>query len=216
MMNVYKKYCPCVYAAECDEKHSKGDEIIVTTQYGKENHCIVWNKVAERGGKYYYSITRVDGYNIQERARQKAERYESWAKTADSKSCERCTAATDALKDIPFGQPILVDHYSAKAHRRAIEKSDNNMRKSIELMHKAEAHANKAEYWKSMEGKIDLSMPESIDYFANKLEQTKKIHAGLKDGIIPREYGMQLQYAKKAVNEAQKNYDTAVKLWDEV
>lgn len=215
-MNTYKKYCPCVYVAECDEPHKRDEAIIVTTQYGKENQCIVWNKVAERNGKYYYSITRVDGYNTQEHARQKAERYEGWAASADAKSCERCTKATDALKDIPFGQPILVDHYSAKAHRRAIEKSDNNMRKSVELMDKAEAHNNKAEYWKRMEGKIDLSMPESIEYYANKLEQAKELHEGLKNGTIPREYGMQLQYAKKAVNEASKNYDTAVKLWGEV
>jgi hypothetical protein len=212
-MNVYKKYCPCVYVAECDEPHEKGDEITVTTQYGKENKCVVWNKVAEIKGKFYYSVTREDGYNVQERAKQKAGRYEEWAKHADEKSCERCTKAIDALKDIPFGQPILVDHYSAKAHRRAIEMSDNNMRKSVELMDKAETHANKAEYWKSMEDKIDLSMPESIEYYKNKLEQAKELHEGLKNGTIPREYGMQLQYAKNAINDMQKKYDTAVKLW---
>jgi hypothetical protein len=215
-MNTYRKYCPCVYVAECDELHEKGETITVTTQYGKENKCVVWNKVAERNGKYYYSITRVDGYNVQERARQKAERYEGWSASADAKSCEHCTAATDAVKDIPFGQPVLVDHYSAKRMRRDHELSDNHMRKSVELMNKAEAHSNKAEYWKSMEGKIDLSMPESIEYYKNKLEQAVRLHEGLKNGTIPREYGMQLQYAKKAVNEAKNNYDTAVKLWGEV
>lgn len=30
---------------------------------------------------------------------------------------------------------------------------------------------------------------------------------------VYKKYGMQLQYAKKAVNEAEKNYKTAVVLW---
>ena len=40
-MNTYKKYCPCVYVAECDEPHEKGDVIPVTTHYGKDNNCII-------------------------------------------------------------------------------------------------------------------------------------------------------------------------------
>jgi hypothetical protein len=69
-MNTYRKYCPCVYVAECDEPHEKGETIIVTTRYGNENQCVTWNKVAERNGKYY-SVTRADGYTVQEHAKQK-------------------------------------------------------------------------------------------------------------------------------------------------
>jgi len=212
-MNVYKKYCPCVYVAECDELYEKGEVIAVTTQYGKENECEVHDLVLERNGKYYYSITRADGFNTQERAKRKAEKYESWAVSAVKKSDARYEASREAVKDIPFGQPILYDHYSAKKHRAALEKSDRNMRQCIDLQDKAAEHEQKAEYWKGMEGKIDLSMPESIEYYAHRLEEATRIHEGLKNGSIPREYGMQLQYAKKAVNDAQKNYNTAVKLW---
>jgi hypothetical protein len=212
-MNVYKKYCPNVFLAESDEELAKGDKITMTTKYGKENECIVWNKILERNGKYYYSITRADGFNSQERAKRRAERLESYAISADDKSMAAYEKSNEAVKDIPFGQPILVDHYSAKKHRATLEKANNAMRSSVEQMHKAENYRNREEYWKSLEGKIDLSMPESIEYYAHRLQEAKRIHSGLKDGSIPREYGMQLQYAKNAVNEAQKNYDIAVKLW---
>jgi hypothetical protein len=39
IMNTYKKYCPNVFVAQCEEKHEKGDAIIVVTKYGKENEC---------------------------------------------------------------------------------------------------------------------------------------------------------------------------------
>lgn len=60
-MNTYQKFVPNVYLAKCEEKHEKGDEILVTTKYGKENECIVFNLIFERDGFYYYSIVRADG-----------------------------------------------------------------------------------------------------------------------------------------------------------
>lgn len=65
-MNTYAKYCPNVFLAKCEEKHEKGDIIEVTTKYGKENECEVHNLVMEKGGFFYYSITRTDGWNMQE------------------------------------------------------------------------------------------------------------------------------------------------------
>ena len=49
-MNTYQKFVPNVYLAKCEEKHEKGDEILVTTKYGKENECIVFNLIFERDG----------------------------------------------------------------------------------------------------------------------------------------------------------------------
>lgn len=37
----------------------------------------------------------------------------------------------------------------------------------------------------------------------------------MKSGKYPRQHAYTLTYAKKAVNEAQKNLDIAVKLWGE-
>ena len=89
------------------------------------------------------------------------------------------------------------------------------MDKSVEQMNKAEAHESKAAYWERMADKIDLSMPESIDFYAHKLEVAKEYHEGVKSGKYPRQHAYTLTYAKKAVNEAQKCYDIAVKLWGE-
>ena len=40
-MNTYMKYCPNVFVAKCEEKHQKGEVIIITTKYGKENEIRV-------------------------------------------------------------------------------------------------------------------------------------------------------------------------------
>ncbi len=87
--------------------------------------------------------------------------------------------------------------------------------RSVEEMHKAEHYDSKAEYWERMAEKIDLSMPESIEFFEHKLEVAKEYHEGVKSGKYPRQHAYTLTYAKKAVNEAQKNLDIARKLWGE-
>ena len=214
-MNTYSKYCPNVWVAKCSEKHEKGETIILTTKHGKENECIVWNLIYERDGFFYYSITRADGYNSQERAKAKAERYEEWADKARQRSDEAFERSNNAVAGIPFGQPILVGHHSEGMHRAAIKKSWAAMDKSVEEMHKAEAHESKAEYWERMADRIDLSMPESIEFYEHKMEVAKEYHEGVKSGKYPRQHAYTLTYAKKAVNEAQKNLDIARKLWGE-
>lgn len=214
-MNTYTKYCPNVWVAKCSEKHIKGEEILVITKYWKENVCIVWNFLGIKDGCYLYSITRSDGYNHQERARAKAERHEEWADKARQRSDEAFERSQKAVAGIPMGQPILVGHYSERTHRSAIDKSLTAMGKSVEEMHKAEAHESKAAYWERMADKIDLSMPESIDFYAHKLEVAKEYHEGVKSGKYPRQRAYTLTYAKKAVNDMQKCYDIAVKLWGE-
>ena len=87
-MNTYYKFAPNVFLAKCEEKHERGEEILVTTKYGKENACIVFNLIAEKSGFYYYSIVRADGFNVQEWARQRAERRHEWALSAAQKSGE--------------------------------------------------------------------------------------------------------------------------------
>lgn len=71
----------------------------------------------------------------------------------------------------------------------------------------------KAEYWESKAKDINLSMPESIEYFEYKVEQAKERHEGLKNGTIERSHSFSLTYAKKDLNEAEKNLQTAKKLW---
>lgn len=213
--NTYHKYCPNVFLAKCPEKHEKGETIDVTTKYGKENESIVFNLIFEREGFYYYSIVRADGFNIQERAKAKAERYNQWSIVAAKKSSQYMEASNEGRDIIPFGQPILVGHHSEKRHRALIGRNRNRMRKAVEFSETSNSHAIKAEDWEKRANDINLSMPESIEYWEGKLETATEYHEGLKSGKYPREHSFSLPYAKKAVNEAQKNLDLAIKLWRE-
>lgn len=212
-MNTYHKLCPNVFLAKCDAKHEKGETINVTTKYGKENESIVFNLMFEKDGFYYYSIVRADGFNVQEWAKNRAERRKAWAMSADAKSEEYYNKSNKDRDFLSLAEPIKVGHHSERRHRKALDDAWNNMGKSVEMMDKAEEHRRIAEYWERRASDINLSMPESVDYYEHKLEQAKEYHEGLKSGKYKREHMYSLTYAKKAVNEAQKNYDLAKKLW---
>lgn len=213
-MNTYAKYTANVFVAKCEERHEKGENILVTTKYGKENECIVFNLVLSgKDGFYYYSIVRADGFNIQEYAKQKEERYRNWAITAKNKSDEYYEASHEGRDFLAIGEPIKIGHHSEKRHRALIERNHNRMAKSIEESEKAKQHESKAEYWNKKENGINLSMPESIEFFEYKVEACKMRHEGLKNGTIEREHSYSLTYAKKAVNEAEKNLEIAKQLW---
>ncbi len=212
-MNTYVKYCPNVFVAKCTERHEKGETIVVTTQYGKEHECIVFNCLGFKDGFSFYSIVRADGYNVQERAKQKAERYQKWSTSAVNKSNEYYEAANEGKDFLSLGEPIKIGHHSEKRHRALFERNDNRMRKSIEQLDKSASHDSKAEYWNSRANEINLSMPESVEYFEYRLEEAKEKHEGLKSGEIERSHSFSLTYAKKEVNELQKKFDLAKKLW---
>ena len=212
-MNTYVKFCPNVFLAKCDEKHEKGEVIEVTTKYGNENESIVFNLIFEKDGFFYYSIVRADGFNVQEWAKQRAERRRAWAESAERKSKEYFDKSNKDRDFLSLGEPIKVGHHSERRHRKAIEDAWNNTDKAITFSDKATEHESKAEYWDKRANTINLSMPESIDFYEHKLEQAKEFHEGVKSGKYPREHAYTLTYAKKAVNEAQKNYELALKLW---
>lgn len=212
-MNIYKKFCPSVYVAECEKEHERGDEITLTTRYGKENEHTVHNFVGQKDGKFFYSITRVDGFNSQQRAEKRIERLNSWADSADSKSDEAYKASNKNSDFLSLGEPIKVGHHSEKRHRKMIEDANSKMGKSVELSKKAEHYRNRIAFWEGEASKIDLSMPESLDFFQLQLEEAIEYHSGLKDGSIQREHSYSLTYAKKRVNELQKKCKTAILLW---
>lgn len=214
-MNVYSKFCPNVFLAKCEEKYEKGEVIEVTTKYGKENECIVFNLIYEKDGFYYYSIVRADGFNVQEWAKQRAERRRMWAASAEQKSNEYYEKSNKDRDFLSLGEPIKVGHHSERGHRKMIDDAWNNMGKSVEFSDKAVEHERVVRYWDNKAEVINLSMPESIDYYEHKLEKAKEYHEGLKSGKYPREHSYSLTYAKKAVNDMQKNYDTAKRLWGE-
>ena len=46
-MNRFKKYCPNVWVAECEEEYQKGEIIQLENQYGKEVDCEVYNLILQ-------------------------------------------------------------------------------------------------------------------------------------------------------------------------
>lgn len=215
-MNTYAKYCPNVWVAKCTEPHQRGEIIPVQNKYGTDADCEVHNCVLERGGFFYYSVTRCDGLNRQTYAEKKAEKYQTWAASAAKQSAASWEASNEGREFLSLGEPIKVGHHSEGRHRALIERNHARMGKSIELDKKAESHAYKSQYWESQAGRIDLSMPESIEYFTHELEKLEKHHAGLKDGTIPRAHSMSLAYSSKAVKDTKTKLVTAHKLWGTV
>ncbi|MFC4637016.1 DUF3560 domain-containing protein [Deinococcus hohokamensis] len=68
------------------------------------------------------------------------ERFAARAVAATGRSNQRAAAAMQGLP--PGGEPIKVGHHSERRHRRAIERSDQHMRKAVE-------ESDKAAYWRS-------------------------------------------------------------------
>lgn len=212
-MNTYKKFCPNVFVAQCEEPHEKGDIISVATKYGKENECIVHNLVGKNGNYYLYSIVRADGYNMQERARRKAEQHREWAESAINNSKKYFEKANKDRDFLSLGEPIKVGHHSEKKHRKAIEDNWNNTGKAVEFLDKAQSHESIASAWERHTEDVNLSIPESLDYFKQEYEKAKEYHEGLKSGKYPKEHSYSMAYANKAVKELKKKYELAVLLW---
>ena len=214
IMNTFLKYAPNVFVAKCTERHAKGDVITMTSKYGKESEYIVHNFIMElKDGTFVYSITRADGRNFQDFAREKAERVQSWQNTAMKKSDEKWKQSHEGRDFLALAEPIKVGHHSERKHRALIQRNHDRMDKAMEFQKKAESYEGKKQYWEGRASEINLSMPESIEYWEYKLEQAKEYHEGLKSGKYKRDHSYSLTYAKKAVNEAEKNYQIAYKLW---
>lgn len=212
-MNTYKKFCPNVFMAKCTDEYKKGDIITIETKYGKENEHIVFNLVKKDEEYYYYSIIRKDGLNAQKYAENKADKLLGYANKREQKSNDCFEASQEGKEFLVMGEPIHVGHSSEKRHRALLERNQNRFENAIKEDKKAEEYKNKAEYWKSQASKINLSMPESLDYYKFKLEKANEYHKGLKDGTIQKVHSYSLTYAKKECNELKKNLDLAIKLW---
>lgn len=212
-VNTYAKFAPNVFIAKCEEQHEKGETIVLTTKYGQEHECEVVNYMGTKGGFFYYSIIRLDGMNSQERARRKAERLERAAANAEKRSIAYWEASHEGKEFLSLGEPIKVGHHSEKRHRALIERNFNRMEKSIKEGKRAEEYAARAEYWKDKEAQINLSMPESVEYYAFLVEKYTQEHAELKAHPEKRAHSMSLQYANKRLKEAKNNHELAFKLW---
>jgi len=209
-MNKFKKYCPNVWVAECDEEYQKGEIIELETKHGKAVECEVYNLIGKNSEKYFYSIVRVEEQTY---AQRKAERYSNSALNHAAKSEDYYKASLEGKDFLSLGEPIKIGHHSEGRHRALIERNRRRMDNSMESAEKAEAAAHKAEYWESKADEITLAMPESLEYFSEQLEKSIAYHTGLKDGSIEKTHSYSLAYAKKEVNELKNKVEIAKLLW---
>lgn len=212
-MNTYHKFYPNVFVAQCEQQYQKGDTITLTTKYGAEHECIVFNEVGKRNGFFYYSIVRADGFNVQEWARRKAERLNNASLNASKKSSDKWNAANEGKDFLVLAEPIKIGHHSEKRHRALIERNHNRMNKAMEFEKQAQSYEDRASYWEEKAKTINLSMPESLEYYEFELEKAQKKHEGLKNGTIERRHDYSLTYAKKDLNEVEKKLKMAQLLW---
>lgn len=210
MENRYKKYCENVFVAETDTKHNKGDVIVMTTKYGKEVECEVHNLVQQDNNKFYYSIVRIEDKSYAER---KAEKYEKSANIHISRSNVWYEKSHEGRDFLSLGEPIKVGHHSEGRHRSLIDRNWNRMGNSIKEKEQASKLEQKADYWKRKANEINLSIPESLEFYKYRLDEAQKYHKGLKDGSIPKEHSYSMQYANKEVKELTRKVEIAQKLW---
>lgn len=213
-MNTFKKYCPNVFVAQCAEKHEKGEVINLTTKYGKEVESEVHNYLGKtKEGFFLYSITRIDGTTSQTRAAAKADKLEEYAENAEKRSTAYYEASQEGRDFLSLGEPIKVGHHSERRHRKLIERNWARMGKSVAESEKAKEYERRAAYWAHRANKIDLSMPDSLEYFEEELRKAKEYRQHLKDNPEARAHSMSLQYANKAVKDLQDKVNTAIILW---
>lgn len=209
-MNRFKKYCPNVWVAECEEEYEKGEIIQLETKYGKEVDCEVYNLLTSKNELFYYSVVRIEEKNYAER---KAEKYQNNAINHGNKSEQYYQASQEASEFLSLGEPIKVGHHSEKRHRALFERNSKRMDKSLESYNKAQEASRKAKYWESKASQITLAVPESLDFYKYKLEKAKEYQSGLKDGTIERQHSYSLAYATKDVKELTQKLKIAEELW---
>ena len=88
------------------------------------------------------------------------------------------------------------------------------MGKCVEFSDKAKEYESRAEYWEKQSNIINLSMPESLEYYEFELEKAKETHEDLKNNPEKRNHSFSLTYAKKHLNEIGKKFEIAKKLWN--
>lgn len=213
-MNTFKKYCPNVFVAQCEQEYKKGEIILLTTKYGKEIENEVHNFLGKtKEGFFLYSITRVDGFNSQERANNKAEKLVNASLNAEKRSNSYYEKSQEGKDFLVLGEPIKIGHHSERRHRKLIERNWERMGKSVQESEKAEEYKRRSEYWKERANKIDLSMPDCLEFYEFELMKAKEYHKSLKENPELRSHSMSLQYANKSVKDLEEKVYLAVKLW---
>lgn len=118
--------------------------------------------------------------NYKERKQERIERYKERAEKARKESEGLWEEAQKMGSVIPFGQPILVGHYSEKSDRNFRNRIERKREKSIE-------ETKKADYWerraKAAEKNKSISSddPEAIRKLRVKIGQAEKLQEAMRE-----------------------------------
>ena len=107
-----------------------------------------------------------------ERMEARLEKRRAWAESREKKADQSYERAHDLVKDIPFGQPVLVGHHSEKRHRGVLAKADAAGFKGVEHSKMAEHHASKADgIERQLEKTIFSDDPNAIEALTAKADE---------------------------------------------
>lgn len=109
----------------------------------------------------------------------KRERYEKKAEQLRAEAERLHEQAHQMAEAIPFGQPILVGHYSEGRDRRYRERIHNTFGKAFATMDKADHYEQKAASVGT--GGISSDDPEAVNKLKEKLESLKRSHEWMKN-----------------------------------
>lgn len=114
-----------------------------------------------------------------ERQEARAERYRQYAANAERRATAAFNASNAAVDGIVPGQPILVGHHSEKAHRRALERANNAMCRSVHESEKAAYYREKAQAVEN-NNSIYLGDEDAIVRLENKIAKLTALQEQMK------------------------------------
>jgi len=117
--------------------------------------------------------------NRKERQEARAERYREYTENAEKRATAAFNASNAAVAGIPLGQPILVGHHSEKAHRRALERSNGAMMRSVHESEKAAYYRQKAEAAENNDN-IYLGDDDAIERLKKKIAELTALQEQMK------------------------------------
>jgi hypothetical protein len=120
----------------------------------------------------------MNSYEIKQQERK--ERFEERAKRARERAEQSYQRSSSMFGVIPFGQPILVGHYSEKGDRAYRNRAGNLMRKSIEEDKKADYYERRAE---AIDKNTSISSddPEAVEKLKVKLAKLEDYQRDMKE-----------------------------------
>lgn len=114
-----------------------------------------------------------------ERQEARAERFREYAENAAKRATAAFNASNDVVANIPLGQPILVGHHSEKAHRRALERSNSAMMRSVHESEKAAYYARKADTVENNDN-IYIGDDDAIERLKKKIAELTAVQEQMK------------------------------------